>query len=232
MFTNRITRICALLFPEKKKTLSIFDFHNIYRYCRRPHGNKLTGVPQGLCIVSPYIYKNIHIKPAILDIKRGVWSNRACTLVETLADELISLRSDRTLRQYALSGTNTLLVHVPSSAYAQRKKNFDHMEQCLVRLESLCKGFFVPVIGAVQIHKDKLVKSQHKLNKRERSLHAKGKFYIQSTFITYIRTNYLESSHIYCIDDITTTGSTLSSIADTISNQFPAIEITGITIAS
>jgi predicted amidophosphoribosyltransferase len=231
MFTNRITSIFALLFPKKKEFLSIQEFHSRYRYARCSPGNERTKLFGDFHTIAPYIYKNTHIKPAILDIKRGVFSTRSIALVESLADELIEEQYNRILNFNSSGPAQALLVHVPSSAYTQGKKNFDHMELCVVQIEKLCENFCTTVTGAIQINKSKLKESQHKLNKRERIFGAKDKFYLSNQFVKHVQSLDPENLHIYCIDDITTSGATFLSISKLIKESFPTAVITCIAIA-
>lgn len=227
-----MTNIFALLFPKKKKPASVGEFHNIYSYNRCPAGDELTKTSEDLCIIAPYIYKNVQIKPAILDIKRGNWSTRAVALSESLTDELIAEQCDRV--SGALSSNSlsqALLIHVPSSAYSQGKKKFDHMEQCLRKIEHLCKNFFTLTTGAIQINKNKLKESQHKLNKKERVQNTIGKYYLSDQFMEYIQKHDPENLHIYCIDDITTTGTTFLTVSKLIKDRFQTVRITCIAIA-
>jgi predicted amidophosphoribosyltransferase len=166
-----------------------------------------------------------------LDIKRGFWSNRALALVESLGDELVAEKSDRLSGYISDSDSLSILIYVPSSAHALGKKKFDHMEQCLKQIEKSCENFFVLVSGVVQINKSRLKESQHNLNKKERIQNNKDKFYLHVNFINYLYSLGPRRVHIYCIDDITTTGSTFDSVANLIHKELPRTLITCIAIA-
>ncbi len=251
MFTNRILRIFDFLFPKKARNLSVLEWREEFVNARatKSLSGKLLGRSASVHWIFPY--KNMHIKPAILDIKRGKVTNRATALVEILFENLFQLAKDSKISKPTSTVDTShdspdhennisknyeniikLIIYVPSSAYRLGKKDFDHIEKIISANEEKLKSHFIFCKNAIKIQQKPTTISQHNLKKSERLSQAQEKFILNSEFIKFsldLTTNH--QVHIYCIDDITTTGSTFEAIANLLAKNLPSVQVTFLAIA-
>lgn len=151
------------------------------------------------------------------DTKRVVWKfkyykNKQATsfLGDMLYDELVSHASKTAHAVHK----KILLIHPPSTSFMKRLKDFDHMKTLLEHIDALDMGEFfavcthavLPTISSIQLP------HQHTSNKETRIMNSRDRFVLSEAFKTYICNT--QPTHIYCIDDVVTTGSTLSAISE------------------
>jgi predicted amidophosphoribosyltransferase len=103
--------------------------------------------------------------------------------------------------------TPTPLIYVPSTTYAARVKQVDHMKEFVLQYEPLLSPVYTICIDSIQITHTHI---QHSLNRKLRFKYSKDKFCITPQFIEYISTQNI--THLVCIDDVTTTGATRIAI--------------------
>ena len=169
-------------------------------------------------------------------VKRMVWrfkyylnkdALKTCTYI--LYDQLIADVSDRVGKLPFQAPS--ILIHYPSSTYFRGDKSFDHMEE-LTRLldsfQSVHNPFFICCTHAVlprlvePLHKIQYT-PQHLGTRRQRFEWSKKRFVISSTFGTYMEKRIREgvpTTHIYCIDDIVTTGSSMHAVSKMLNEKF------------
>lgn len=169
-------------------------------------------------------------------VKRMVWRFKyyldkdtllACTYI--LYDQLIADASDRVNRLPFQAPS--ILIHYPSSTYFRGNKNFDHMKELVLLLDSfqsMHNPFFICCTHAVlprlagPLHKIQYT-PQHLGTRRQRFEWSKKRFVISSTFGTYMEKRIREgvpTTHIYCIDDIVTTGSSMQAVSKMLKERF------------
>ena len=160
---------------------------------------------------------------------------RICTYI--LYDQLIADASDR-VAQIPFRIPHVLL-HYPSSTYFKGKKKFDHMKELTLLLDSMqhtLTPFFVCCTHAVLPNKDfsrqtdgrgadanAYAGAQHTGSRTQRFKWSKERFVLSKTFEMYME-SHPEVRHIYCIDDVVTTGASMHAVSNMIEKKF-AVEV-------
>ena len=101
---------------------------------------------------------------------------------------------------------NTMIIPIPTASAHVRQRGYDHLD-ILARL--LSQKLELPVMRLLQRSS---AKTQHRLNKVERQQEAKGAFYVRKQL------NVPFDTPLLLLDDIITTGSTVSSSAQALTN--------------
>lgn len=240
MFTNIIQRIfqntCDILYPKRTSRLPL---HDVYRILTKKY---ILLSEKQYNTLFLYRYADPYIRKIILEIKRNSKYTEAHALCVTVQDHLIQIIQTHK-REFHVS--HNILIYVPSSAQILRLKKFDHMEELLRRDTNSFKtlqNFFTIFLRGIEINEDKIQKSQHSLSRTERMKLSKDKFKVSKNLSAYIsqhnihNTSHEHTLHIYCIDDVTTTGATFGAIKSLFtqleSELNVHIDITCIAIAS
>lgn len=138
------------------------------------------------------------VKPAIMLLKDGVCGNADTSLGLELADKLVSS---------GIADKTDIIVPVPMSAKDKNKRSFNQSELiCKV----ISKAIEVPVSADVLI-KSRMTAPQKELNRQLRSIN------LQNAFLV-VKPELIADKSVLVVDDICTTGSTLSEIALTLKN--------------
>ncbi|MDE6796406.1 MAG: ComF family protein, partial [Ruminococcus sp.] len=133
---------------------------------------------------------NKEVLPAVHLLKNGSCGNSAYAFGACLAD---------VLKNNDISGKIDIIVPVPLSDSSRRKRGYN---QSFLIAEAIGAEINKPVRCSVR--KIRETKEQKTLNREERKLNLKNAFEV---------TENISGKRILLIDDITTTGSTLSEIA-------------------
>jgi len=102
--------------------------------------------------------------------------------------------------------THTVIVPIPTASSHVRQRGYDHLD-ILARLLSQTRE-----MPAIHLLQRSSAKTQHTLNKRERQQEAVGAFHVNKSSIIDLDTPLL------ILDDIITTGSTVTSAARVLAN--------------
>jgi ComF family protein len=121
----------------------------------------------------------------------------AALLADYLREEIASIR--------ALSPRAVVLVPVPLHALRERERGFNQIARVLALLPDEFKDGSVSRIDAVSLKRVRETKQQTHLSKRERSANVRGAFKADDA---------CNGIHAIIIDDVATTGATLSACAD------------------
>lgn len=176
-------------------------------------------------------YKNPSVRSLIWDFKYYLkpYALNLCT--DIMYDELVADMSDRVAMIPFHGSTTCLVIHCPSSTFFKGEKAFDHMKELLTKAERYLNPdapFFTACIHAILPNRGE--KAQHLGTRDERLKWARERFSLSEEFIKFVRTRHLGArtppSHIYCIDDVTTTGASLRAIEELVRTQ------TGLTVRS
>ena len=111
------------------------------------------------------------------------------------------------------------ILGVPMTKKAKRKRGFNQSE---LLAESVAKMLSIPIYSGLAKVKD--TKRQAKLTRKERVLNLSGTFKV-------VDKNTIKDKSLVVIDDVTTTGSTLQIIAETL-KKAGAKQVFAITVAS
>jgi predicted amidophosphoribosyltransferase len=166
------------------------------------------------------------------EIKRLIWNAKyynepysVRAVADIWSDELISIKTDRVGFYGSLK---TLLVHPPSSSLARQEKDFDQMKviiETMIQNTSL-ENFYEYFTNAIET---KSTAAQHLKDKKGRMENMKNKFKLNKEFIKILNLSpdlnldpslnlnpnpNLNVISIMYLDDILTTGATLSSISN------------------
>lgn len=176
-------------------------------------------------------YRNELVKRTIWLFKYYLNKNalRACTYI--LYDQLIADVSDR-INKLPFRVPHAL-IHCPSSTYFRGDKSFDHMKELVLLLDSFQSvddPFFICCSHAV-LPKQEVTSGisknehtpQHLGTRRQRFEWSKKRFIISPTFEKYIERGAQEdlpTTHIYCIDDVVTTGASMEAISNILEQKF------------
>ena len=108
-----------------------------------------------------------------------------------------------------------ILIHPPSSSFFRNEKKFDHMKEVLQHVDSIDGSFFTVCTHAVlPSQRNSVTLSQHTQSRDTRIQSAESKFILSPVFVAFIKEQYTSNiPHIYCIDDVATTGATLHSVS-------------------
>lgn len=161
---------------------------------------------------------------------------RICTHI--LYDQLVADTSDRVA--HIPFRTPYIILHYPSSSYFNGKKKFDHMKELLLLLDSLQDAhnpFFTCCTHAILPNQNSEhdLESQHAGSRRQRFEWSKQRFVLSPDFEKFmechqkgiqdsnqgiVHTNVSYTSHIYCIDDVVTTGASLQAVSDILQEKY------------
>lgn len=189
-------------------------------------------------------------------VKRMIWrfkyyldksALRMCTYI--LYDQLLADVSDRVGRLPFQAPS--ILIHYPSSTYFRGDKNFDHMKELMLLLDSFQnqdEPFFTCCIHAVLLRQRQSITHefmsgtseneytpQHLGTRRQRFEWSKKRFVLSPNFEKYMQERAHKSlpvrrtpqtahispkTHIYCIDDVVTTGASMEAISNMLEQKF------------
>lgn len=133
-----------------------------------------------------------NISPAVILLKNGVCGNAAYALGTSLA---------KTLMKEGVADNINVIIPVPLYKSDRRKRGYNQSE--LIAKE-ISRELCVPVVRNA-IYKTKKTASQKTLTKSEREVNLRGAF-------TAAVTSRIKGNRILLIDDVCTTGSTLTEI--------------------
>lgn len=134
-----------------------------------------------------------------------------------MANELYTyIVSDMTANNYSETRLNTLLLHAPSSSFARGDKSKDHMTIILEEIKNFAdmqKIIKIDIFPHFFIIDADKRKSQHQKDRSMRITDSKTRFNtlskIDQNFMWFIQ----KYDSVYIIDDVLTTGATLTSLA-------------------
>jgi len=101
---------------------------------------------------------------------------------------------------------NTMIIPIPTASAHVRQRGYDHLD---ILARSLSQKLELPVMRLLQRSS---AKTQHRLNKVERQQEAKSAFYVRKQL------NVPFDTPLLLLDDIITTGSTVGSSAQALTN--------------
>lgn len=149
-----------------------------------------------------FSYKDPLMKRLVWDFKYKLDPVALESFTEVMADEIIARLSDTLIDMRP-----SLLVYAPSSSFASSKRKWDQMKELSIRLEPYLESFAHICIDAVDISNEH--RSQHSGGRYERIKWSKDRYTLSTSFLEHIKDAH---ARVLCIDDIVTTGSTLSAI--------------------
>lgn len=165
------------------------------------------------------------------DVKNLIWkfkyflnpeALRICTYI--LYDQLVADVSDRV--NLIPFQTPHLLLHYPSSTYFKGKKKFDHMKELMLMLDSMQRAqsdtsspFFTCCTHAVLPNHKSTEQAQHTGSRVQRFKWSKERFILSNKFEAYME-NHPEIRHVYCIDDVVTTGASMQAVSKMLEEKF------------
>lgn len=193
-------------------------------------------------------YKDTHIKRVLWKFKYYLdpQALRICAYI--LYDQLVAEASDR-VTQIPFC-TPYIVLHYPSSSYFKGKKKFDHMKELTLLLDSLqnmyepffvcCTHAILPNQNVGQNNAWQNLQSQHTGSRRQRFEWSKQRFVLSPDFEKFIEgrgkgtqdsdqgvmrvhvphTSHIHKTHIYCIDDIVTTGASMQAVSDILEDKY------------
>ncbi len=155
-------------------------------------------------------YHNPVVSSTILSAKTGQWA-----LSSIMTNWML-----RSLQDFTFN-SGTLITCVPADPYRELIRGY-HLPRLLAK--KIASHYDLPF--AEIIRKPFTTKAQGKLNRQQRLVNLIGKFELDDSY------ELSSFENIIVIDDLATTGSTLSESAKTILNIYPNIKITAIAAAS
>ena len=193
-------------------------------------------------------YKDTHTKKVLWKFKYYLDPEalRICTYI--LYDQLVADASDR-VTQIPFY-TPYIVLHYPSSSYFKGNKKFDHMKELTLLLDSLqnmYEPFFVCCTHAILPNQDvgqnnawQSLESQHTGSRKQRFEWSKQRFVLSPDFQKFmesrkkhtkgsdqsakqtraLHTSHIYKRHIYCIDDIVTTGASMQAVSDILQEKY------------
>lgn len=199
---NPLTREIELISPENFKLKMSAPLNNL---------------PQNTCAL--FNYKNAYLKQAIWELKYRGNKKIVSLLARCLYDELTAKLGDMAMMT---SFEKPLLIPIPLFKSREHDRGFN---QCVLLTNELKKeddGNFFEVDNTV-LSKTKNTKSQTKMNRLQRLENMKNCFYIQFP-------EKISGRNIILLDDVITTGATLTEARKTLT-QCGAKKIITIAIA-
>lgn len=207
--------IIDALMPVRQKSAAFPD--NLSRTIHAKNEARIfSPAPYSYCEDGPdgftralFPYRDPDIKRFIWNLKYRLSPESTVIIGRILADELIADLGD-TLSHLPLNGP-AYIIYAPSSAFASGKRADDQMKIVALAAEGTQNAacpFFSICINAVRISKD--MTAQHAGSKKDRLSWSKERYSLSPAFLAKLKADPFV--HIICIDDILTTGATLSAI--------------------
>jgi competence protein ComFC len=178
--------------------------------CKISKQNALEGV------IIAFSYSN-SIKKLIVNFKYKHQKNLANFLAKRL---VVILKTNQKLEQYHKE-KRLFLCPIPSHRY--RKHFIKGYNQSEILVEEISKETTIPSRNLLE--KTQATKTQAHLQRNQRLVNLKGKFWIRS------HSEMEGNETIILIDDISTTNSTLNEAALSIKNHYPQVKIRGLVLA-
>lgn len=170
-------------------------------------------------IYSIYDYRDPLIKKAIWFLKYKGKQNLAKTFASHLHDKTMEELSELSIME---NFKNPILIPIPLSKKRQRERGFNQSELLCRELMSLSPSSFTLEKQVLLKQKDTPHQAQIK-EKQERLKNVVGSFYIKNS-------ERIKNKNIILVDDVTTTGATLSE-ARKVLKQAGAKKVIAFTIA-
>ncbi len=172
---------------------------------------RLRSADQHTYIVALLPYKHPQVKQSLWALKYNntIESKRVCSFL--VLDEIISHCTSTIYND--MTASSTILLSIPSSSFHKGERAWDQMDE-LCRLMSTAveaRGHYIYVPRAFTLTLSTASKSQHTMNKKDRLKAASLRLTLSSDIIT---ADTLRGRHIIIIDDVTTTGATLTHARD------------------
>ena len=156
----------------------------------------------GVQITTLLDYKNPGVEDCIRALKYDGSSSAAELLAEALADYL----REEITQAKSFSPRAILLVPIPLHKNRKRERGFNQMEAVLQKLPEEFQDGTLAIISARALVRTRETKQQTRLPRAERLKNMTGAFSVTDE-------NSVKDSHVFLIDDVTTTGATLSEAA-------------------
>lgn len=146
---------------------------------------------------------------AVEDLVKALKYDRAGYAAGLLADVLAEYLREEIAQLQAFSTKKVLLIPVPLHASRRRERGFNQIEKVLAALPEEFKNGTLASIDAKSLVRTRATPQQTRLSREERLRNVGGAFALAKP---------LENVHVILIDDVTTTGATLSEAARPLGN--------------
>jgi predicted amidophosphoribosyltransferase len=157
-------------------------------------------------------YKDAFMKRCLWDFKYYLEPDAISFIADVYSDEMIAILSD-TVNMLPL-GAPAYIIHAPSSSFTSGKRAWDQMHELsktIAARMNIDNPFMSSLDDAILFNDFvRTEKSQHESSRSERLNSSKDKFCLSGEFCEIL--SIRRGSKVICIDDVTTTGATLSSI--------------------
>ncbi|HEY1037731.1 MAG TPA: hypothetical protein VGE62_04085 [Candidatus Paceibacterota bacterium] len=177
-----------------------------------------------------FAYRNDFMKAFLWQIKYYAHEEFIKHAADIWSDELIAILTEK--HDSSLEKQKALIIHPPSSGYALGTKAFDQMSLLAEKMiTATALGNFCEYARHAVEHskRDDGMIPQHKGSRRERLDWAARKFRLSEAFVQNLdragTAVGCENVHIICIDDVTTTGATLSAIRQLIQDELRPVRL-------
>lgn len=161
-------------------------------------------------------YRDQSVKRCVWDFKYYLNGSALGLMADIMSDEIIaklsSTVSSLPFRKPAR------IIYAPSSSFASGKRNWDQMHELSVEIASRANPLFPlmavanSAISFTDGNADQ--KSQHESSRNERIMSVRSKFKISESGL-----RSLGCCTFFCIDDVMTTGATLSAISELVMTE-------------
>ena len=190
----------------KKRTLEEI------RLCPTPHDLL------GTTITTLMDYKNSEVQDLIQSLKYDKTKHAAELCAEALADYLREeLGQERTF-----GAKNIFLIPIPLHASRARERGYNQIGIVLDRLPKEFRDGSLATLAPTLLARTRETKAQTRLSRHERLSNVAGAFELSEG-------SSVENTHIYLIDDVTTTGATIAEAAKAL--QKSGAEVTALALA-
>lgn len=197
MKNQLIKRFLHLMYPTRCPVCSeLIDFGSDFcRNCSEKLNlwNSSFSIERSSGFIAAYVYDE-NISPAIILLKNGVCGNAPFALGKALAEKIKAEGIDKRI---------DILIPVPMHKKDERKRGYN---QAVLIASEISRQLGIPVVSKA-VRKQKITEEQKNLNRQERSENLKGAFSI-------VHPDEISEKRIMLIDDVATTGSTLSQLTD------------------
>jgi competence protein ComFC len=140
--------------------------------------------------------------PAVQDLVQSLKYDGSGHAARLAADVLADYLREEVASQKNFSARNVLLVPVPLHKKRRRERGFNQIGRVLERLPAEFRDGEISALSATLLVRSRETKPQTRLPRSERLSNVIGAFEVTDA-------STLKSSHIFLIDDVTTTGATL-----------------------
>lgn len=190
-----LSKLLSLLFPPNNHEKIIDSIQ-----CLVPEPYDVTTM-RGIRVLTCSRYEDTHVQSAIKLLKKTDSPKAAQLLAQLLSDTLLEeVADDMTWNPHKV-----IIIPLPLTHKRERERGFNQVTQICMRLPKELRE----LVGADILQQTKQTRVQKSLTRAERFKNVEGVFTVSPRSV-------LEKTHVILVDDVITTGATMSEAVRTL----------------